>query len=168
MDTRVGPEPSTADLRHPATRDIYRFRHVAIARLMDDRWRDDFGWENTYLGHLYFMEALPDDPSSRELREARRVMDGLIFKLELCHAHLLEGRIQAITSVSTANDGPPPHQPMSLAACARLHILRSCKDPNEINRTPVPSALKDYLVFGTPQLLTLTKRNKPPATFILH
>ena len=167
MDTRGGPEPSTADLRHPATRGIDRFRHVAIARLMDDRLRDDFGWENTYLGHLHFMEALPDDPSSRELREARRVMDGLIFKLELYQAHLLEGRIQAITSVSTANDGPPPHQPMSLAAWARLHFLRACRDPNCINCTPVPNVVRDYLVFGTHQLLTLAKRNQPPATFIL-
>ena len=167
MDTRVGPEPPYADLRHPATRDIDRFRHLAIARLMDDRLRDDFGWETTYLGHLHYMESLPHDPHLRDLRTARRVMDGLIFKLELYQAHLLEGRIQAITSVPTMNDGPPPHQPMSLAAWARLHFLKTCRDPNDINRTPVPNAVRDYLVFGTPQLLTLAKRDKPPATFIL-
>ena len=57
-DCRVGRPRPDSDLKHPTTKTTDRFRHRAITRIMDRELKNDFSWEATYNGQIFWIEDL--------------------------------------------------------------------------------------------------------------
>ena len=168
-DCRVGRPRPDSDLKHPTTKTTDRFRHRAITRIMDRELKNDFSWEATYNGQIFWIEDLYHNSlRNREqrlnylLKISLRVFDKLIEKIERYNDYK-NIPIRTDTSYPT----PRRRQFMSLEQWASVHYLRNCEDPNKIANLPVPEKIKNNLVFDCKELLTLPQSLKPPS-FIYH
>ena len=169
MDTRVGrPRPDSA-LSHPMTKNADRFRHRAIARLLDHRINDAFSWEETYDGQIFWIEDLYRSCRKRRksahlenlLYIAIRVFEFLIRKLEYISSYLASYHLSMLR---TTTEKPQERQRLSLAQWSRVHFLRNCEDSALIAKTPVPEKIKKFLLFDIKELMHLKNRlNRQPS-----